>query len=249
METDARSIGRLSKKEFTNETSRMLVIAPHPDDEILGVGGTMTRFAQAGGSLTILTVAAHMPPLFTESVHQQIIAEARKAHTCIGVSESIFMNNPAVLLDNIPLPDFNKSILDVVNRVKPHILLLPFYDRHVDHRLIFNAAMVAARPIGVGKSIQLVAAYETLSETHWNAPHIEPNFTPNWVVDITDTIDAKLQAMNYYKSQVHPFPAPRSIEALKALALFRGSQAGFAYGEGFHIIRMTAPPEGLISSR
>ncbi len=225
---------------------RMLVIAPHPDDEILGLGGTMARFAQAGGKVFILTVAAHMPPLYSEEAHQQTIAEAKQAHTKIGVSESIFFDNPAVMLSNIPVSDFNQSIMKIVERIEPHILMMPYYDRHIDHRVIFDAAMVAARPVGVGKNIQVVAAYETLSETHWNAPHIEPNFTPNWVIDISKYIDLKLEAMACYQSQLHPFPQPRSIEALRALALFRGSQAGFGYGEGFHIIRMSAPPESLL---
>lgn len=227
------------------DNPRMLVIAPHPDDEILGVGGTMARFSRAGGKLTILTVAAHMPPLFTDAVHRQTVAEGQRAHALVGAHKSIWLDKPAVFLNDIPVSAFNKLILDAVNDVKPHILLIPYYDRHIDHRIIFDAAMVASRPVGNGKGIQIVAAYETLSETHWNAPHLEPNFTPNWVVDITDTIDLKLQAMSCYESQVHPFPEPRSIEALRALALFRGSQAGFAYGEAFHIIRMTAAPENI----
>jgi LmbE family N-acetylglucosaminyl deacetylase len=98
--------------------------------------------------------------------------------------------------------------------------------------------MVATRPVGPGIGIRIVAAYETLSETHWNAPHIEPNFTPNWVVDITGTIDRKLEALACYASQISPFPGPRSIEAVKALAMFRGTQAGFAYGEALHLVRM-----------
>ena len=98
--------------------------------------------------------------------------------------------------------------------------------------------MVVTRPIGLGKQIEIVAAYETLSETHWNAPHIEPNFTPNWIVDITDHIDKKIDAMKCYESQVVDFPGPRSIQAVEALAKFRGTQAGFGFGEGMHIIRM-----------
>ena len=97
--------------------------------------------------------------------------------------------------------------------------------------------MVATRPIGVGRGIEILAAYETLSETHWNAPHIEPNFTPNWVIDISDHIETKLKALKCYESQISDFPGPRSIEAIEALAKFRGTQAGFAYGEGMHIIR------------
>ncbi len=221
----------------------MLVIAPHPDDEMLGAGGTMIRFARAGGEITVLTVAAHMPPLYSESVHQLTVNEAHHAHTMVGVKNSIFLDKPAVLLNEIATPEFNKAIYDVVAETSPNVLLIPFYDRHIDHRAVFEASMVALRPVGAGCSIQLVAAYEVISETHWNAPHLEPNFTPNWIVDITDTIELKLQAMACYGSQIRPFPQPRSLEALRGLALFRGSQAGMGYGEGFHIIRMTAPAE------
>jgi LmbE family N-acetylglucosaminyl deacetylase len=98
--------------------------------------------------------------------------------------------------------------------------------------------MVATRPVGCGKDIEILAAYETLSETHWNAAHIEPNFVPNWVVDISDFMDQKLQALARYRSQVQEFPGSRSIEAVEALAKFRGTQSGFAFGEAFHIIRM-----------
>ncbi|HEX8831456.1 MAG TPA: hypothetical protein VF705_09840, partial [Longimicrobium sp.] len=113
-------------------------------------------------------------------------------------------------------------------------------DRHVDHRVIFDSAMVATRPVHAGKEIQMVAAYETLSETHWNAPHIEPNFVPTWVVDITETIERKMAAVACYESQIPPFPGSRSVEAIEALAKFRGTQAGFAFGEAFHVIRLVS---------
>ena len=118
-------------------------------------------------------------------------------------------------------------------------MLCPFPDRHIDHRLVFDSVMVATRPVGAGRAIEIVAAYETLSETHWNAPHIEPNFVPNWVVDITAEMPRKLEALrSATRSQIPAFPGARSIEAADALARFRGTQAGFASGEGFHIIRM-----------
>jgi LmbE family N-acetylglucosaminyl deacetylase len=225
----------------------MLVIAPHPDDEVLGAGGTIARFAAREGEVTVLTVAAHMPPLYSKEVHEKSVAEARKAHATLGVRESIFLHKPAVMLGQIPVHELNGMILGVVGRVVPDVLLIPYYDRHVDHRQVFDSCMVAARPVGPGKSIGLVASYEALSETHWNAPHLEPNFTPNWVVDITDFVDKKLQAMRCYESQIHPFPAPRSEEALRALALFRGSQAGFGFGEAYHVLRMGLPPERLFA--
>lgn len=217
---------------------KVLVIAPHPDDETLGAGGTIRRFADAGCDVVVLTVAAHMPPLYPQEVHETTVRESKAAQAVLGVKDSIFLDKPAVLLGDIPVAEFNSLILDQVKATAPDILLIPFYDRHIDHRLIFEACLVAARPVGVGKNISLVAAYETISETHWNAPHIEPNFTPNFCVDITNQIDAKMEAINCFRSQLHEFPAPRSVEALRALALFRGSQAGYGYAEGFHIIRM-----------
>jgi N-acetylglucosamine malate deacetylase 1 len=219
---------------------KVLVIAPHPDDETLGAGGTIRRFGDSGYEVTVVTVAAHMPPLYSEEVHQTTVRESRAAQEFLGVNESVFLDRPAVFLGDIPVHEFNGLIGNEVNRVEPDILLIPYPDRHIDHRQIFDACMVAARPVGAGKKIALVAAYETISETHWNAPHIEPNFTPNLCVDITQQIDAKLKAMACFKSQLHDFPGPRSVEALNALALFRGSQAGFGYGEGYHVIRMGA---------
>lgn len=224
----------------------VLVIAPHPDDETLGAGGTIARATAGGVPVTILTVAAHMPPLYSEETHQQTVAEARRAHEILGVSDSRFLDIPAVFVRDTPVPELNGPIMDLVKELEPSIVLCPYPDRHVDHRAIFDAAMVATRPVGAGRAISLVAAYETLSETHWNAPHIEPNFTPNWVVDITDAIDRKLDALACYESQIPPYPGPRSREAARALAQFRGTQAGFAYGEGFHIVRMTSGIDELV---
>jgi LmbE family N-acetylglucosaminyl deacetylase len=219
---------------------KVLVIAPHPDDETLGAGGTIRKFADAGHEVSVLTVAAHMPPLYSAEVQETTTREARAAQKVLGVKNSIFLNKPAVYLNDIPTAEFNAVVVDQVAALTPDILLIPFYDRHIDHRLIFDACMVAARPVGPGKNVSLVAAYETISETHWNAPHIEPNFIPNFCVDITDQIDAKLIAMSCFASQLHEFPGPRSVEALKSLALFRGSQAGYAYAEAFYVIRMGA---------
>jgi len=225
---------------MNTDLKKALVIAPHPDDETLGVGGSIKRLADSGYQVSVLTVAAHMPPLYTKEVHETTVRESRAAQNVLGVHEGIFLDNPAVMLGDIPLHEFNSMILNHVQRISPDVLFVPYYDRHIDHRMVFDACMVAARPVGPGKDIKLVAAFETISETHWNAPHIEPNFTPNFFVDITAQIDAKLEALSCFNSQLHEFPGPRSIEALKALALFRGSQAGCGYAEALHIIRMGA---------
>ena len=229
------------------DTPRLLVIAPHPDDEVLGTAGTMARFAKQGGDVTVGTIAAHMPPLYTKEVHERTVAEAKQAQRLLGVKESIFLDNPAVLLDKIDLAEFNGMVFNIVKKVSPDVLLIPYLDRHVDHRMVFEACMVASRPVDIGLNIKICAAYETISETHWNAPHIEPNFTPNWCVDISEYIDLKVEAMKRYQSQLQTFPQSRSVEALKALALFRGSQAGMGYAEAYHILRMSFAPDDMFN--
>lgn len=217
---------------------RVMVIAPHPDDETLGVGGTIAKYSTQGAEVFVLMVSGHLPPLYSRENYNKTVYEAEAAFELLGVSQSNFLEIPATMIDDRPLHEVNGEILKIVNEFCPQIVFCPYPDRHVDHRLIFDSAMVATRPIGVGRDIEIVAAYETLSETHWNAPHIEPNFTPNWVIDITEEIDIKLDALRCYESQIPNFPGARSIESVEALAKFRGTQAGFGYGEGFHIVRM-----------
>jgi LmbE family N-acetylglucosaminyl deacetylase len=227
------------------DTPHLLVIAPHPDDEVLGTAGTMARFARQGGDVTVGTIAAHMPPLYSKEVHERTVEEAKQAHRLLGVKESIFLDNPAVLLGNIGVPEFNGMVFNIIKKVSPDVLLIPYVDRHVDHRMVFEACMVASRPVDVGRYIKICAAYETISETHWNAPHLEPNFTPNWCIDISEYIDLKIDAMRCYQSQLQTFPQSRSVEALKALALFRGSQAGMGFAEAYHLLRMSFAPDEM----
>jgi N-acetylglucosamine malate deacetylase 1 len=217
---------------------RVLVVAPHPDDEVLGVGGTIAKYSAQGDEVFVLMVSGHLPPLYSREAYEETVSEAYSAFSVLGVKRSEFLEIPATMIGDQPLHEVNGRISKVVSDFNPHIVLCPYPDRHVDHRLVFDSVMVATRPVGVGRDIEIVAAYETLSETHWNAPHIEPNFTPNWVVDISGYIDTKLAALKCYKSQISAFPGPRSIEAVEALAKFRGTQAGFGHGEGFHIVRM-----------
>ena len=219
---------------------RILVVAPHPDDEVLGVGGTIAKHSEQGDEVFVLMISGHLPPLYSRDAYEKTLSEAYMAFDILGVSKYKFLEIPATMIGDQPLHEVNSKISKIVNDFNPHIVLCPYPDRHVDHRLVFDSVMVATRPVGIGRNIEIVAAYETLSETHWNAPHIEPNFTPNWVVDISEQVGTKLNALRCYKSQISDFPGPRSIEAVEALAKFRGTQAGFGYGEGFHIVRMVS---------
>jgi LmbE family N-acetylglucosaminyl deacetylase len=218
--------------------STVLIVAPHPDDEVLGAGGFIKKSHDRGDKVVVLTVSGHLPPLYKREVYDRTVAEARRAHTILGVAESMYLEIPATQVAATPVHELNGKIRAVVDQHRPEIVLCPYPDRHVDHRVVFDSVMVATRPVGHGRDVKVLAAYETLSETHWNAPHIEPNFTPNWVVDISEQIQAKEAALGCFQSQIAAFPHPRSVDAARALAMFRGTQAGFAFGEGFHIIRM-----------
>lgn len=222
------------------DSKRVLVVAPHPDDETLGAGGTIAKLSAEGREVSVLVVSGHLPPLYPMSTYETTVAEARRAFGILGVKDSRFLQIPATLVGNEPIHVLNEKIGSAIRDFAPQILFCNYPDRHVDHRVIFDSVMVAARPVGPGRGIRMLAAYETLSETHWNAPHIEPNFTPNWVTDISDFVGTKLKALACYESQIKPFPEPRSVEAVEALAKFRGTQAGFGFGEAFQIIRLTS---------
>lgn len=216
---------------------RIIVISPHPDDETLGVGGFIKKLIEQKNTVKILTVSGHLPPLYTRKEYETTVDEAKKAYEILGVNDYTFMEIPATFIGDEPVSKLNGLFSSYFKEFEPNIVLCPFPDRHIDHRIIFDSVMVASRPVGFGKKIELLAAYETLSETHWNAPYIEPNFNHNLIVDISDQLESKLEALRSYKSQVDENTGPRSVDSAKALARFRGSQAGFSFGEAFYVIR------------
>ena len=213
---------------------RVLVIAPHNDDEVLGVGGTIAKLAKQGHEVTICEVTAG--DLKNEMVQRQK-REALASHKILGVSRTIFMDLPVVGLREMKTVDLNKAFLDVITELDPEIVFIPHYgDIHIDHRMVFEACMVALRPVSA-KSLKAAYTYETLSETEWNAPSVGNVFIPTAYFDITDFIDIKIEAMKCHASQLCEYPHPRSIEAIKALAMHRGTTICKKYAEAFFTIR------------
>ena len=219
---------------------RVLIIAPHPDDETIGLGGSIAKMSNRGDDIYVLTISGHLPPIYQRKDYEITVNEAKEAYDILGVKKSKFLEIPTTMLGDEPVHSLNEKITSVVSEFSPQIVFCPFPDRHIDHKLIFESTLVATRPVREGLGIELVAAYETLSETHWNAPHIEPNFMPNLVIDISDFVEKKLDALKCYKSQIPINEGPRSVEAAKALAQFRGTQSGFDFGEALYIVRMTS---------
>ncbi|MAD48445.1 MAG: PIG-L domain-containing protein [Gammaproteobacteria bacterium] len=213
-----------------------VVIAPHPDDETLGAGGTISRLVQNGTDVSVLIVSGHLPPIYEQSSFDITRQEAEKAFDLLGVKKFEFLKVPATLVNQTPVAELNGQISNFVKSAKADWVLLPFPDRHIDHRIIFDASVVACRPVGK-EFPKTVLAYETLSETHWNVPGIESAFVPEFFIDISDHMETKISALKKYVSQISEAPS-RSIEAVEALAKFRGSQNGCLYAEAFKVVRI-----------
>jgi LmbE family N-acetylglucosaminyl deacetylase len=217
---------------------KILVISPHPDDEVLGVGGTMRRLADAGHEICVAIVTKGWAPLFPEEQIRQVRAEAQAANKSLGVRTVRFLDLPVTRLDELPRHELNSAFEQLIASERPAWTFLPFPgDRHEDHRQVFDACMVALRPTVTRAFVQRIVCYETVSETHWAAPHVEPAFEPQWWVDISKHVDAKLAAMSTYASQVRPAPDARSLEAVRALAVWRGSVVGLPAAECFSFVR------------
>ncbi len=223
----------------------VLVIAPHPDDEVLGCGGTIRRLAREGRRVAVAIVTKGTP-LYPSSQVRKVRREAARAAEILGVSELIFLDLPVTTLHRIPEHKLNKTFCELLERTAPLTAMLPFPgDRHEDHRQVFDAAMVALRPDGRRHVVRRVLCYETVSETHWSAPGIEPVFEPHHFVDISVTLPAKIEAMRAYASQLKDGIPARSLAAIEALARFRGSVVGFAAAEVFQLVRELWPaPSG-----
>ena len=221
---------------------RLLVIAPHPDDEVLGSGATIARYAADGTEVCVCIVTRGDPSMFDESSVVRVRREATDAHRLLGVSKTIFLEGfPAALLDTVPHSRLNAALGDVVEDVDPDVVFVPHPgDLHRDRRLVFESSWVALRP-SLGSPPRSVYGYETLSETDRMAPHWGPAFEPNTFIDISPFLERKLEAMEVYASQLREFPHPRSLEAIRALAVTRAVAAGVQAAEAFMLIRTVLP--------
>jgi len=218
------------------EPQKVLVIAPHPDDEVLGVGGTISRFSENNIEVSVLIISGHLPPLYDYNCFKITKIEAEKSFKIMKVSNWKFLEIPATTLHQIPVATLNSQINDFIKLVEPEWVFVPFPDRHIDHRTVFDASIVCCRP-NTKKFPKMILAYETLSETHWNVPGIEPVFAPDFFIDITENLQQKNEALSCYDSQIEN-NSTRSVEACTALAKFRGSQNGCNYAEAFKVVRI-----------
>ncbi|NJN56161.1 MAG: PIG-L family deacetylase [Leptolyngbyaceae cyanobacterium SL_5_9] len=217
--------------------NRVLVVAPHPDDEILGCGGTIARHTAQGDEVQVLIMTRGAPDVYPLDDEEDIRREAKAAHATLGVSKTHFLDFPAPKLDTIPGYQLADAIATIIRQYQPQIIYSPHRgDVHLDHQKVYLATLVAARPVNQCPVRQLLC-YETLSETEWAPPASDTAFVPTVFINITDYLDLKLKAMHCYQSELQHTPHPRSLQAIETLAKQRGSTVSLLAAEAFMLVR------------
>ena len=215
----------------------VLVIAPHPDDEVLGCGGTIAKYVDNGDDVYVAIVTKGCEPLFSAEQVESVRNECLKADRFLGVKETIFMDFPAAMIENVPRYKFNEAFIQLVQKIKPDVVYIPHRgDMQLDHKMVVDAAMVALRP-KYQHVVKKIYAYETLSETGWDIPNVTNEFIPNVYNDISKFMDKKIEAMQMFKTQLSAYPAARSLRAVEALAMYRGATVNMNAAEAFYIVR------------
>jgi LmbE family N-acetylglucosaminyl deacetylase len=216
---------------------KTLVIAPHPDDEVLGVGGTLLRRKAEGVEFAwlIVTGISTANGWRQEQVDRRA-DEIKRVTAMFGFDHVFTLDFPTTQLDRIPVADLVGAFSGVFKAFQPEEVFVPHpSDVHTDHRAVFEAAAACTKWFRY-PSVKRVLAYETLSETDFGLG-TELGFRPNVFVDIAPYLEDKLKAMDIYTSEMAPFPFPRSHEALRALAKLRGAASGYQAAEAFQLLR------------
>ncbi|MFF5784661.1 PIG-L deacetylase family protein [Streptomyces sp. NPDC012693] len=220
-------------------TERILVVAAHPDDEVLGMGGTIAKHAlHEGAQVTVLCVTDGSSSQYPgdRTVLELKHEEARRAAKLLGVHEYLQRDLPDMRLDAVPHVEINAVVEQAVRDVEPHTVYTVHPDVNMDHRAVFRSVMVATRP-RTDSPVRRVLSYAPISSVEWTPP-FEATFTPTWFSDITDTLDAKVAAFECYETETRPWPHPRSSRAIRAHAAACGSGVGRDAAEPFVLVRM-----------
>jgi N-acetylglucosamine malate deacetylase 1 len=228
------------------KTSRVLVVAAHPDDEILGCGGAMARHAAEGSEVWSLIVAegitsrAGLSAAKKKAELKKLHAMAKRANDAVGTKKLILESFPDNKLDTVPRLDAVQAIEKVVTTFGPDTVYTHSpADLNVDHQIVSEAVRTACRPLP-GSTVRSVYFFEVRSSTEWR---FDPGvgFEPNSFLDVTDYLQRKLAALRAYAGEMRPFPHSRSLEAVEAQARLRGAQAGFQAAEAFQLARRILP--------
>lgn len=235
----------------------VLVFAAHPDDELLGLGGTVRRLANEGITVRAvimaegLTSRADTRKEANKAQLEGLWQDARKAAEVVGYQSIEFCGLPDNRMDGMELLDVIKIVSKYIEKYRPDTVFTHHHgDLNIDHRVTCEAVLTACRPVE-GSCVKRIYAFETPSSSEWNYNYSEP-FKPNVYFDVADTLEVKINGMSCYRTESMAYPHPRSAEALRSLGRLRGSNAGFEMAEGFMLLRECvdrANPGGYRTSR
>lgn len=225
----------------------ILVIAAHPDDEILGCAGTIAKHTNAGDQVNTLILSEGVTSREVIRDREKAKDElsvlanaANKAGKILGVTSTNLECFPDNRMDSCDLLDVVKSIEASINTFIPEIIYTHHGgDLNIDHRVVHEAVMTACRPLP-GHSVQSILFFEVPSSTEWQLPFSAPTFMPNWYVNITDTLHLKLEALMAYEAEMRDWPHPRSLRAVEYLSRWRGANVGVEAAEAFILGRRLA---------
>lgn len=224
----------VNSKLKKGKLSNVLVVAAHPDDEVLGCGGMIAKMAQQGHGVYVLILAEGKTSRGEGNKElSKLSKEIKTAHSILGVKKTFESHFPDNQMDSIPLLKIIKEIEKVKNLVKPEIIFTHYKDDlNIDHKITFEAVITASRPIK-GETVKKIYSFEILSSTEWNK---KTEFLPDAYFDIKGTIADKTKAMSAYKSELKKFPHPRSIKGIQVKAMQRGMECGMEYAEAFKTV-------------
>lgn len=231
----------------------ILVIAAHPDDEVLGLGGTIKKLSKNGNNVKIVIMATGIKARRSKNYSnsekyeidekisddldfqiQLLRKESIKSSKILGAKSIDFLNFPDNEMDTVSLLEVTKSIEKIISNFKPEIVYTHTnFDVNIDHRICNQATLVATRPQAKNK-VKEVLSYEVPSSTEWYFPS---SFSPNVFVNISNEISAKKNALKCYTNEIENFPHPRSVEAIDAISKKWGSVSGFKHAEAFYLLR------------
>jgi len=216
----------------------VLVVAAHPDDELLGVGGTLIKHKESGDIIYCLILGEGVMSRTGSDTGEvsKLQSESQKVGKIIGFKEIYFSNFPDNSFDTVSLLSVAREIEKYLEIIKPSVVYTHFEnDLNIDHRVAFQAVLTASRPCNENCPSEIYT-FETLSSTEWQSKNGQV-FNPNKYVNIEDTIEQKIKAMKEYKGEIRNYPHPRSPEGIKILASFRGLESGLRFAEAFETVR------------
>ncbi len=227
----------------TRKTEKVLVLAAHPDDEVLGCGGTIAHLTNEMKNVYVAILGEGITSRYGKRDQadgcelETLRKSSKRVSELLGVKQLFLYDLPDNRFDTIPLLDIVKIIEALIDKVKPSTIFTHHGgDLNIDHSIVHRATLTATRPIA-GQSVKRVYAYEVPSSTEWAFGQFTTGFQANVFVDISVTLEKKIEAMEIYESESRTFPHPRSPEALRALAKRWGSVIGLEAVEAFELIR------------